>query len=139
MSQENVEIVRQLYAGLNSGVRADAFSDDVLATIFDPAIEVQQLGDLAGTSGTFHGYEGLRQAQRELDEALQGVRFEPLDHAANGDLVGFAVKASGIGQASGAPVDISVGHLFELRSGRIIRWVVLGQPKQALEAVGLRE
>jgi ketosteroid isomerase-like protein len=141
MSQENVEVVRRFYEGLNSGVpeAASAISDDVLATVFAPAIELRQLADIAGTSGTFRGYEGLRESWRELHEGLQDLRWEPFDHAANGDLVAFAVKFSAIGRTSGAPVNIRVGHLFELRAGRIVRLVVYARPEEALKAVGQRK
>ena len=139
MSQENVETLMGLYAAINDGVAIDEMTDELLAVAFDSTIEMQQLSSLAGTTGTYHGYDGLRQAQRELEEALTDNRWEPLQHAASGDRVGFAVKASGRGRASGVRVERPVGHLFEFRDGRIIRWVVYAEPKQALEAVGLSE
>ena len=139
MAQGNVEVVLQLYEGLNSGVSAREVGDQVLSATFDPAIETVQLGALAGTRGTFIGYDGLRDAARELDEAWETYRFELLEHAAEGDLVAFAVKAHGSGRASGIPVEMELGHLFELRGGRIARWVVYDEPRDALEAVGLSE
>jgi len=139
MSQENVEVALRLYDALNGGVAVDEMTDELLAVVFDPAIEMQQLSSLAGTTGRFHGYEGLRDAQRELEEALTDNRWEPLEHVANGDRVGFAVKASGRGRASGVRVERPVGHLFELRGGRISRWIVYPAPEQALEAAGLSE
>jgi ketosteroid isomerase-like protein len=139
MSQENVEVALRLYAALNGGVAVDEMTDELLAIVFDPAIEMQQLSSLAGTTGRFRGYEGLRDAQRELEEALSDNRWEPLEHVANGDRVGFAVKASGRGRASGVRVARPVGHLFELRGGRISRWIVYPAPEQALQAVGVSE
>ena len=139
MSQENVEIALRLYDALNGGVAVDEMTDELLAVVFDPAVEIQQLSSLAGTTRTFRGYEGLRDAQRELEEALTHNRWEPLEHFANGDRVAFAVKASRWGRASGVRVERPVGHLFELRGGRISRWIVYPAPEQALEAVGLSE
>jgi ketosteroid isomerase-like protein len=139
MSQENVEVVLQLYEGLNSGVSANEASDEVLSATFDPAIETVQLGALAGTRGTFVGYDGLREAARELDEAWREYRFELLEHAAKDDLVAFDVKAHASGRASGISLEIRLGHLFDLRGGRIARWVVYDEPRDALEAVGLSE
>ena len=139
MSQENVEIVRRVYELFNRGVRPDALSDEWLATIFDPAVELQQLADIPGTAGTFRGYEGLRHSGRELFEALEDIRFELLEHAAGGELVAFAVRASGRGRESGVPAEMQIGHLFELRAGRVARWVVYANPEEALEAVSTRE
>jgi ketosteroid isomerase-like protein len=139
MSRENVEFVRRVYEAINSGVRADALNDDLLATNFDPVVELRQLASLVGTAGTFRGFEGLRQADRELHETLDAIRYELLDYAADGDKVAFAVRACGRGRASGIPTEIPVGHLFELRAGRILRWVVYAEPEEALAAVGLSE
>jgi ketosteroid isomerase-like protein len=139
MSQENVDLVLRVYDALNDGVPEDEMTDDLLAVVFDPAIEVRQLSSLAGTAGTFRGYGGLRETQRELEEALTDNRWEPLEHAASGDKVGFAVRASGRGRASGVRVERPVGHLFEFRDGRISRWIVYPAPEDALEAVRLSE
>jgi ketosteroid isomerase-like protein len=139
MSQQNVEVVLQLYKGLNSGVSAHEVGDEVLSVTFDPTIETVQLGGLAGTRGTFIGYDGLREAARELDDAWREYRFELLEHAAEGNLVAFAVKAYASGRASGISLEMELGHLFELRGGRIVRWVVYSEPRDALEAVGVSE
>ena len=139
MSRENVEIVRQLYAAINSGQHANAVTDDALAVIFDPEIELRQLAALAGTAGTFHGYEGLREVQTEVDEALRDHRYEVAEHAAAGNRVGFRVKAIGVGRTSGVAAEVWVGHLFELTNGRIKRWLVYSNPEEALEAAGLSE
>jgi len=139
MSQENVGIVLRLYEGLNSPVSAYDVGDEVLSATFDPSIETVQLGALAGTRGTFVGFDGLREAARELDDAWGDYRFELLEHAAEGNLVAFAVKAYASGRASGISVGMDLGHLFELRDGRIVRWVVYSEPRDALEAVGLSE
>ncbi len=135
MSRENADVVGRMFEALNRGVTADALSDEALATMFDPAIEMQQLADLAGTAGTFRGYEGLREAIREVNEGLMNNQYDLLEHASNGDKVSFVVKASGIGRASGVHTEMRVGHLFELRGGRIIRWVLYPKPEDALQAV----
>ena len=139
MSQENVEFVLRLYDALNDGVAVDAMTDELLAAVFDPAVEVRQLSSLVGTTGTVHGYDGLRQTQRELEEALSDNHWEPLEHVREARQGRLRGKGSGRGRASGVRVERPVGHLFEFRDGRIIRWVVFGEPEQALEAVGLSE
>jgi ketosteroid isomerase-like protein len=138
MSRENVEVVRQLYAAINRGLHANAVTDEALTIVFDPEIEVRQLAALAGTAGTFHGYEGLRELQTEVDEALRDHRYEVAEHAAAGNKVGFRVKAVGVGRASGVPAELWVGHLFELADGRIKRWLVYANPEEALEAARTR-
>jgi ketosteroid isomerase-like protein len=136
MSQDNVHVVLQLYSALDTGAPADLITDEVLASTFDPSVEVDQLGELVGTSGTFRGYAGLRDARRELDDALAVNRWELLEHRAEGDRVACRVRAAAVGRVSGAPVELQVGHLFSLRGGRIVRWQVFMDPAQAFAAVG---
>ena len=138
MSEENVEVVRRVYEAINGGARPDAVSDELLATTFDPDVQLE-LPDLPGSAGTFRGYEGLRRADREFNEAVEDVRYEALEHAASGDQVAFTVLVTGTGRGSGAPAEHRIGHLFELKEGRIVRWVTYANHEEALEAVGLRE
>jgi hypothetical protein len=56
-----------------------------------------------------------------------------------GDGVVTDVRVYVTGQGSGAASDIRVGHLWVLRAGRVVRWVVYRRLEEALEAVGLRE
>src|SRR3954451_13318464 len=100
MSGENVGVVLQLYAALEADAPVEALTDEVLATTFDPAVEVDQLGELVGTTGTFRGYAGLRDARRELDDALAVNRWELLEHRGAGDRVACRVQAAGVGRVS---------------------------------------
>lgn len=76
---------------------------------------------------------------RELTEGLREIRFQVEEEFDLGDRVVVAVRAHATGRESGTPVAIRVGHLFELREGRVTRWVVYLSPADALEAVGLTE
>jgi ketosteroid isomerase-like protein len=49
------------------------------------------------------------------------------------------VRTSGTARQSGAPVEISVAHVFTLQDGRITRLEVFLDRHEALEAVGLSE
>ena len=135
MSRENVEVVRRFYELYNRGDFEGTDGAALVVELFDPDVVIDQLDEVAGTKGTFQGYEGMLQAQREVTEVLADVRFLPEEHAAAGDRVAFVVRAEGTGRESGVPVDTRLGHVWSLRAGRIARWVVYRDPGEALEAV----
>ena len=146
MSQENVEIVRALYDVLNptgaGGFLAmpDSRRREIFERIYDPELELRQSREAVfDTAGTFRGYEGYLEALRELVEALGDIHFEVGEAFDAADKVVFDVVARATGMGSGIPVEMRVAHLWELKEGRVLRWIVYPRLSEALEAAGLRE
>jgi ketosteroid isomerase-like protein len=147
MSQENVEIVRAVYAGINEAgatrllASPDATRRQMYEQFFDPELEVRQSAELVfDTAGTFHGYEGFLEATRELVDALGDIQFEVREGFEAGDTVVFEVRARAAGRGSGVPVATRlIAHLWELKEGRVRRWIVYPTLSDALEAAGLSE
>jgi ketosteroid isomerase-like protein len=140
MSRENVETVQAIYdAFLARGRLSDAATLALLEKFFDPDVELQQMQDVIGTSGTFRGYEGLRNSARELVAEFKDFHVVAERHFDAGESVVTVARGRARGRASGAEVDMRVGHLWVLRDRRVLRWVVYATPEEALEAVGLRE
>ena len=137
MSQENVEIVRRLYAEFLA--RPERMMDPAISQFFDPAVELRQSASIFGTEGTFHGYDGLIRAAREVFETFRDLHFVPIRLIDAGDHVVATVDAHGYGKHSDAEVNATVGHVWTLRGGRIVAWHVHMDPADALEAAGLRE
>ncbi|HVS29578.1 MAG TPA: nuclear transport factor 2 family protein [Solirubrobacteraceae bacterium] len=140
MSQENVSAVQAIYDGvLARGRLSDPATVGLLEKFFDPDVELQQMQGVIGTTGTFRGYEGLLNSARELLAAFEDFRIVPEQHFDEGDSVVTIARGRGTGRRSGVEVDMRVGHLWVLRAGRVLRWVVYATPDEALEAVGLRD
>ncbi len=146
MSHENVEVVRRVYEAWNrywnTVLLERASSPEAVALIgelFDPAVEVQQLADIPGTGGTYRGYAGLAAAQAELVAELDDIQFALGEHFEAGEQVVFAVTATGKGRRSQVPAEMQLGHLWELRGGRVLRWVIYPSADAALEAAGRKE
>jgi ketosteroid isomerase-like protein len=147
MSLENVEIVRNLYAGLNRAGAArllalpDAIRRETFEQLFDPELEIRQSAELVfDTAGTFRGYEGFVEAARELVEALGDIQFEVGKGFESGDKVVFEVRARASGRGSGVPVETRlIAHLWELTGGLVRRWIVYPTLEDALEAASLSE
>ena len=139
MSQENVEIMRGVIeafqAGLERGDPAAVFESDAVAADCEwvPAREVP-----GPTS--FIGRQGFVEFMTTWTEDFDGwsMRVERLVDAGD-DRVVALVHQWATGKASGAPVDLHFGQVFELRDGLVIRITNYLDPAQALKAPGVEE
>lgn len=110
----------------------------MVLALFDPEIELRQLSGLVGT-GTYRGYQGLLQAARDLADAFGSVEFVVGRYFDEANFVVTDARARATGRTTGLMTEIPIGHLFEIRGGRVARWVVYSDVGSALEAVGLSE
>ena len=135
MSQEQVEIVRSLYALLDRGddeaVRAllhPDFAADFSRRLLDPVV--------------LRGFDEMRTwGDRERDMWEEGhVTWEPEELIDAGDKVLALVRTGGRGKLSGAQVDAHVWNLWTFRDGRAVEWRYFGDDRAAaFEAAGLEE
>jgi ketosteroid isomerase-like protein len=132
MSQENLEIVRCIYDRWAEG--------DFQAgrELLDPGITTVWAQDFP-TAGIYHGPEGHAAAMREwlsawTDLTLEAERFVD---AGESVVVPFVVRARG--RESGAEVERRWAHAWTLHDGRVVRFEVHLETREALEAVGLKE
>jgi hypothetical protein len=132
MSQENVEIVRGVYAdphGLSAGasgkIAPDAVFDFSAAYLDGPILS---------------GVEALRRFRDSGPWGGSPIHFEPerffdLDD----ERVLVFVRVSATGHGSHVPVELGGAHEFTIRDEMVVRFKAYGSRDQALEAVGLRE
>jgi ketosteroid isomerase-like protein len=136
MSQENVEIVRQMY-----DAAAHRDSGAVLA-LYDPGVEVDMsrspCRDLVGKR-FYHGHDGLRTFYREWNGAWEAVESDVEELIDAGDRVISVETTRGRGQESGAAVEMHICGIWTISAGRIVRVEWLEAREDALEAAGLRE
>jgi uncharacterized protein len=133
MSQENVEIVRSVYAAGASGDRQKALR------FFDPEVVVDASRRVFNPA-TYVGLEGLGRMFSDTSEVWETFRFEPLEFIEVGDRVVVSGRLVGKGRGSGVEVDQPIAAIWTLRDGRIVRWEVgYAGRAEALEAVGLSE
>src|SRR5215203_5447521 len=57
--------------------RSERLASPELFAFFDPAVEIHQSESVLGTQGTFHGYDGLVRAGREVFEVVSEVHYVP--------------------------------------------------------------
>jgi hypothetical protein len=105
---------------------------------WDPELVMHQRTDLPDTAGTFHGYEGLKRANRELIESYEDIRWHPREsHLLEDGRWLVLLKVSGRGRGSGIELEGEAGHLITFEGDRVKQMDVYGTWESAREAVGL--
>jgi ketosteroid isomerase-like protein len=128
VSQENVEIVRQLLEACN---RRDF---DAMLETGDPEIEIVTL-----MAGTYRGRAGWRRFVEQMAEEVSGFQFVPEELIDVGqDRVVAVTRWGGTGRTSGIAVpDTIIGFVYTLRDGLVVRQESFRNKAEALKAVGL--
>ena len=138
MSQENVEIVRTLFAAFQS-VNVGTFARrlDEVREIFDPEVEWVAAPHSLLASGEYRGYDGVSRFWTQFLSAWDeyGVQLDELIDA--GDQVVAVMRLSG--RTNELEVDEARSSVLTLRDGRIVRIEPFASKDEALEAAGLSE
>jgi ketosteroid isomerase-like protein len=132
MSQENVEIVREIYDGFAHRDSAMPFR------FYAPNIEwdasrYHPLGQFA----VYHGHDGVRALFSDFAATIRDFEFQALDLTPTGDHVLVTVGERGVGRESGVPVDGRHYALWTLRDGIVTRVCTFLDQGEALRAGGL--
>ena len=136
MSQQNIDVVRRLYALLEDIVHGQL--DDVVFELADPNI-VWDVSRRTFDPGVYHGHQGLRELAARLAEVWESGRVEPAEFIATGDEVVVPVRLHFVSRSQRNTVTANAAHVWTLREGKIIRHCAFQTKAEALEAVGLRE
>ena len=132
MSQENVEIVREVYAAF---ARRDAES---ALSAFDPGVVLDASHRVDGRVG--HGLEEMAAIVAEWMETWDDWRQDVEEIRDLGDRVLAVTTQRGRGVESGAPWENRFAMLYEFEHDKIIRWTIYDDLDNALEAAaGLSE
>jgi len=135
MSQENVDLVRSIYAGWAS-------NDPQTMALIDPTVEVYPDPRSAwpGIESKYSGHAGLTHYLTSIYDAFAEYRAEPENILDAGDRVVVLAIERGRGKQSGAPVQIRhTAHVWTIRDGTAVRLDVNWDRDDALKAVGLAE
>ena len=137
MSEENVEVVRQIY-----GAASRRDSATVLG-LYDPGVEIDVSRTHEAVMDPVYagpGHSGLRAWSREWHEAWGAVEYEIHELIDAGDDVIAVVTVRGRGRASGADAEFTrYAGLWTIRDGKVARVVWFPGRAEAFEAAGLSE
>jgi ketosteroid isomerase-like protein len=125
MSEENVELVRRMYALWDAGESA--------AGLIDPEMEYVN-PSYAVESGVKHD----RRTLMAIREIYPDFRFEPERYRDAGEDVVVIGIARGTA-ASGVKAQWRMGYVWTVRDGRVVRFRWFSDPAEAFQAVGLED
>ena len=128
MSQENLELIRDLVDRWNRGERDDFSGFDA---------DVEWLPRRAATEGTYRGISGIKSFFDDTEAVFDKFELRP-ELVDLGDQVLAAGTIHMRARGSGIETVIPVGGLFDFRDGRILRWEDFGSKDEALKAAGRR-
>jgi ketosteroid isomerase-like protein len=132
----NAELVRQGHAAYIAGFKEGDPSG--LLSLLDPAVE--WLSGEGVMEGTFRGHEGVGRWMEEFWEGWEELQLDTEEVVEGGDgRVFAAVRARGRGKASGAPVEMRLYEIVEIRDGLITKRLAFADRHSALKAAGLSE
>jgi ketosteroid isomerase-like protein len=139
MSQENVEIVRRAFeafqAGITRGDPGAPFDSGILA----PDTEWIVPPAAPGFRQVYRGREEFLEFMRTWTEDFDWwIELESVVDAGGDRVVAFTHQRA-TGKASGVPVELHMGTVWELRDGRVVRIRNFLDPIDARQAAGLSE
>ena len=134
MSKENVESFKRGTELLN---RRDIES---FLEMLDPEVEWHPglVALLEGEATVYRGREEVREALQDIFEAFADFRFEFSEVRDLGDQILAVGEMRGRGTESGVEIESPWAFLIQLRNGKATHVRVYLDPKEALEAAGLR-
>jgi ketosteroid isomerase-like protein len=133
MSEENVEIVKSLFAAFAD--RDFASADSVL----HPEVEIRP-AIVGGPEGVvYRGLKGNREFWADVDAAWAEFRIEPEEFRDLGEQVLVFGRAFARAEGSGIALDEAVAWIAAVREGKIAQFRSFSNQRDALEAAGLRE
>jgi ketosteroid isomerase-like protein len=134
MSQENVEIVRRVFAAFDRG------DIEAVLRLCDEDIVITQPAEVPGINPQQRGHQGVLEAFAIWPEQWDDFRVEVLGlTAAPTDNVIANIRTLGRGKQSGVEVDMEFSFVFTVRDQQIIEWQLFLREDQALKAAGLSE
>jgi len=129
MSEENVELIREMMAAFVAGDNERALA------AFDSEVEgdFTHMADGRMTSGR----EELAREVARWALTWDNFETEVEEILDAGENVVLIVRQTGTGKTSGVPADIRYGQVFAIRDGQIFSMKSYLDPVAALEAAGL--
>jgi ketosteroid isomerase-like protein len=132
MSQENVEIVRSLWADLERG--------DVRLDLCDEQIELRTIAAIP-VGDEYRGHDGVRQWANEVWEVFSEFHneLEEIVEGGDGETVVTVLRTKGRMRHTGLEANLKWAVVWTLRDGKALRAHGYMTKAEALDAAGLRE
>ena len=123
MSEENVKIVKRIYAAWENGspLSSGLLSDEIEWVNPSEAVE----------PGTRQGVSAFGEAAESVSNAFEGARIEFEEFIDAGESVVVIGTLHGVGQGSGMEIGQRQGYVWTIRDGRAVRFEWFNDPSEA--------
>jgi ketosteroid isomerase-like protein len=132
MSQENVEIVRRAFAQMERG-------NFDIQELLDANVRIGWLDSLAVGGDVSVGIDDATEAIGAWLSSFERVTLTAERIVGAGEKVVVVAVWRGRGKASGVDTELRHGEVWTIRRGKLLSLVSSTDPREALEAAGLRE
>jgi ketosteroid isomerase-like protein len=145
MSQEDVEVVRRLYAEggpFALPMSADderALLDYLFREFYDEQVEVRMPSDYPEGEQVLYGRQGMSRLLAMLWDSWTEFRFEAERFIDAGRRVVVFIRVIARGGASGLATERETAHVWGVRDGRLSSIQIYRDRETALQALGLPE
>ena len=131
MSQENVDVGRQITQAFNDG--------DVEAVLPAMHPDIEFIPRRAPVQGAYRGHQGLREFFADNAENFDLFQVVTEDVRDQGDYVVGIGTLRVRGKGSGAEVVVPTAVVLTFAQGKVVRFEEFGDRAKALEAAGIEE
>ena len=139
MSQENVEVVRQMNEGFFAFLKGDPNALAAALAVLDPEIEWHGTVGGLDENQVAHGYEELAQGFAENFEAWEKLVLETERYIDAGDSVVVFWHEVARSRHSEQELETNTAVIYTVRNGKVVEAQGYMDRAEALEAAGLRE
>jgi ketosteroid isomerase-like protein len=133
VSQEDLEIVRRVFAAVN---REDI---ETTLALTHPDFEVAVPPALSAEPDVYRGVEGMRRYWQSFREALDEIRFNAEQTWDAGDAVVVALSVTAKGRQTAIEVEQRPVTVWRTRDGKVLKVTVFTTIADALASVGISE
>jgi len=132
MSEENVEVVKEVFEGW------EARDPEAALRRIDPNVEVDlTASSIWGDWQIRRGHDALQQAVAQLLESWKDMEFSPENFIDAGNEVVVWLRITARGRESGVPTERYGASAYTVRDGMVIRWRAFETLAEAAKAVGI--
>jgi ketosteroid isomerase-like protein len=133
VSEENVEVVRQLTEAFNG--------EDMprLLALVAPDFEFEIPPSFSAEPDTYRGHDGVRRYFQSFHDVMSEIHFHPERFWDEGESVVVDIRLTAKGGQTGIPVEQRVAQAWSVRDGKARTVRSYESVSEALKAVGIEE
>jgi len=131
MSQEHVEIVRQMLSAFNE--------EDIerILALTHCDVEIEIAPSVSAEPDTYRGHAGMRRYMESFQDAMYEIRFEAERLYDAGAAVVVALRLTARGRQTGIVVEQQSAGVWTISEGKVIGVRTFSSTGDALEAAGV--